>query len=64
MMTFVIICVVLVVAMTYYLSRRSNQSAVDRLRYVDPDAANKLEGMRAEQAARSQSATGGIGMPF
>jgi hypothetical protein len=64
MMTFVIICVVLVVAMTYYLSRRSNQSAVDRLRYVAPYDATKLDQLRAEQAARSQSATGGIEGPF
>jgi len=49
---------------SYYLSRRSNQSATDRLRYVDSTAANKLEGTRAQQAARSQSASGGMGVPL
>lgn len=64
MMAFVIIGAVLVLVMTYYLSRRSNQSAVDRLRYIAPYDATKLDQLRAEQAARSQSATDDIEGPF
>jgi hypothetical protein len=65
MVTFVIVGVVLIVGMTYYLSRRSNQGAIDRLRFVSPDDAAKLDLMRAEQAARTQSAGGGMmGSPF
>jgi hypothetical protein len=58
---FVIVGVLLFLGAAYYLSRRSNQNAIDRLRAVSPDEAAKLDLVRAEHAARSQLAQGGGG---
>jgi hypothetical protein len=62
MVAFVIV-VVLIVGSTYYLSRRSNHKAIDRLRSgapngrrVSPDDVARFELMRAEHAARAHAA--------
>lgn len=62
MFGFVMIGVLLFLGLAYYLSRRSNQNAIDRLRAVSPDEAAKLDLIRAEHAARSQFSQGGGGV--
>jgi hypothetical protein len=65
MSTFVIIGVVLVVAVTYYLSRHSNQKAAQRLgsgappnrrRTTSPAQLARFEQQRAEHLSRAQAA--------